>query len=70
MVEFSGFGEHVSTAVEMAALDALKRMFQTTENMRPISYKFNITPQLAKEVSKNIDLQSWTCDKVANIVKC
>lgn len=42
---FLGFGETVEIAKEMAAREALKKIFGTQENMHPINFKLSGIPK-------------------------
>ena len=65
-----GYGESVSTAAEMAARDALKRLFHTTENMKPIPFTLDVGAVSNAEFRKNVSLNDWTSAKVQNVVEC
>ncbi|XP_049838813.1 39S ribosomal protein L44, mitochondrial [Schistocerca gregaria] len=65
----AGFGESVDTAVEQAALDALKRLFSVTENMKPFSYKINPDVEMYK-ANSNASLEDWGVKHPQNIVNC
>ena len=65
-----GYGESVSTAVEMAARDALKRLFCTTENMKPIPFTLDVSPMSDVEFRQNVSVKDWTSAKVQNVVQC
>lgn len=65
-----GYGESVSTAVEMAARDALKRFFHTTENMKPISFTLDVGAVSNTEFRQNVSVNDWTNAKVQNVVEC
>jgi hypothetical protein len=53
----------------MAAYDALKRLFHTTENMKPIPFTMDVCT--VSDVSKrNISVNDWSSAKVENVVKC
>ena len=65
-----GYGESVSTAVEMAACDALKRLFHTTENMKPIPFKLDVGALSNTEFRQNVSVNDWTNAKVQNVVEC
>ncbi|XP_047510922.1 39S ribosomal protein L44, mitochondrial [Pieris napi] len=41
----AGFGESISVAKEMAAREALKKLFGTEENMHPINFNLQIIPK-------------------------
>ncbi|XP_041971805.1 39S ribosomal protein L44, mitochondrial [Aricia agestis] len=45
----SGFGETISTAQEMAAREALKKIFATEDNMYPIKFNINGIPKESKD---------------------
>jgi len=60
-----GFGESINIAKEMAALDALKRLFNTTERAKPIPFNLSL-PSNKKEPFANLSIQDW-CEK--NITK-
>lgn len=42
---FTGFGENVNTAKEMAAREALKKIFGTEDHMAPINFKLQGIPK-------------------------
>lgn len=67
-----GFGESIEIAQDMAARDALRRLFHTRENMRPLP--FNSQPNLAVVTQKadkpNLSIDEWNSAKFKNIVKC
>lgn len=42
---FIGFGEKVAIAKEMAAREALKKIFGTEDHMKPISFKLEGIPK-------------------------
>lgn len=42
---FSGFGEKVATAKEMAAREGLKKIFGTEEHMKPVNFKLEGIPK-------------------------
>jgi len=65
-----GYGESVSIAVEMAARDALKRLFHTTENMKPISFTLDVGAVSNAEFRENVSVNDWTSAKVQNVVQC
>lgn len=65
----AGFGETIDTAVEQAALDALKRLFCVRENMKPFSYKVNLDVEKYKSYS-NASLDDWGVKNPQNIVNC
>lgn len=65
-----GYGETVSTAVEMAARDALKRLFNTTENMKPFPFTLDVGAVSDAEFKQNISVNDWTNAKVQNVVEC
>nr|XP_026489072.1 39S ribosomal protein L44, mitochondrial [Vanessa tameamea] len=50
----SGFGETVATAKEMAAREALKKIFATEENMYPINFKLNGIPKSTSDLRYKI----------------
>lgn len=56
-----GFGETIAVAKEMAALNALKRLFQTTESCKPIPFDLKLSAE-RKEPFANISIQDW-CEK-------
>lgn len=65
-----GYGESVFTAVEMAARDALKRLFHTTENMKPIPFTLDVGAMSNVEFRQNVSVNDWTNAKVQNVVHC
>jgi len=65
-----GYGESVSTAVEMAARDALKRLFHTTESMRPIPFTLDVGAVSNDKFRQNVSVNDWTNAKVQNVVQC
>ncbi|XP_054269435.1 39S ribosomal protein L44, mitochondrial [Macrosteles quadrilineatus] len=56
-----GFGESIAVARDMAARDALKRLFQTTERARPIPFNLVLKANDQKPFA-NISIQDW-CEK-------
>ncbi|KAG8230877.1 hypothetical protein J437_LFUL011518 [Ladona fulva] len=67
-----GFGESAAVAEDMAARDALRRLFHTPENMKPLPF---IKRPKSKDVSaraedSNPSVDEWTSNKLKNIVKC
>jgi large subunit ribosomal protein L44 len=56
-----GFGESITIAKEMAAIDALKRLFQTTERARPIPFDLVLKTD-SSEPFANLSIQDW-CEK-------
>lgn len=56
-----GFGESVDVAKEMAAFDALKRLFKLTEKARPIPFNLEL-PLNSKPPFPNLSVQDW-CEK-------
>ncbi|XP_045453857.1 39S ribosomal protein L44, mitochondrial [Melitaea cinxia] len=50
----SGFGETVAIAKEMAAREALKKIFGTEENMHPINFKLNGIPKATSDLRYKI----------------
>ncbi|XP_069679905.1 large ribosomal subunit protein mL44 isoform X2 [Periplaneta americana] len=65
-----GYGETISIAVEMAARDALKRLFQTTENMKPIPFTMNVNVPLNNKFKQNVSVDNWNSKNVPNVVQC
>lgn len=65
-----GYGESVSTAVEMAVRDALKRLFHTTENMKPIPFTLDVGAVSNDQFRKNVSVNDWTNAKVQNVFEC
>ncbi|XP_013145888.1 PREDICTED: 39S ribosomal protein L44, mitochondrial [Papilio polytes] len=51
----SGFGENISTAKEMAAIEGLKKIFGTEDSMAPINFKLQGIPKSSqrKQISAN-----------------
>ncbi|KAJ9600027.1 hypothetical protein L9F63_009691 [Diploptera punctata] len=64
-----GYGESVSIAVEMAAHDALKRLFCTTENMKPLPFTLDVNKAANSSAKQNISIHEWSTDKVQNLVQ-
>lgn len=56
-----GFGESVDTAKEMAARDALKRLFKTTDRDKPITYDLKLSPT-SNHPFANLSVEDW-CEK-------
>jgi hypothetical protein len=54
----------------MAAHDALKRLFHTTENMKPIPFAMDICIMSDDESKWNISVNDWSSAKVENVVEC
>lgn len=54
-----GFGETVNVARESAAVDALKRIFQTTERAKPIPFNLMLPPD-NNEPFANLSIQDWS----------
>lgn len=52
---FPGFGENLSTAKEMAAIEGLKKIFGTEDSMAPINFKLQGIPKSSqrKQISAN-----------------
>jgi hypothetical protein len=67
---FSGYGESVSIAVEMAAYDALKRLFHTTENMKPIPFTMDVGAVSYERSKQNVSINNWSSIKMHNVVQC
>lgn len=59
-----GFGETIPVAKEIAVLDALKRMFQTTERAKPIPFDL-VLPSSENNPFANVSIQDW-CEKNVN----
>jgi hypothetical protein len=66
----SGYGESVSIAVEMAAQDALKRLFHTTENMKPIPFTMDVGAMSDDKPKQNVSVNDWSSTKMQNVVQC
>ncbi|KDR19986.1 39S ribosomal protein L44, mitochondrial [Zootermopsis nevadensis] len=62
-----GYGESISIAVEMAAHDALKRLFHTTENMKPIPFTVDVRSMSYDESKWNTSVNDWSSAKVENV---
>ncbi|XP_046663674.1 39S ribosomal protein L44, mitochondrial [Homalodisca vitripennis] len=56
-----GFGESIPVAKEVAAMDALKRLFHTTERAKPIPFDLVLASD-KKEPFANISIEDW-CEK-------
>jgi hypothetical protein len=54
----------------MAARDALKRLFHTTENMKPIPFTLDVGAMSNVEFRQNVSVNDWTNAKVQNVVHC
>jgi hypothetical protein len=65
-----GYGESISIAVEMAAHDALKRLFHTTENMKPFPFIMNVSATSNDESKWNVSVNDWSIAKVQNVIQC
>jgi hypothetical protein len=65
-----GYGESISIAVEMAAYDALKRLFHTTENMKPIPFTLDVGAMSDDKSKQNVSVNDWSSAKVQNVVQC
>uniref|UniRef100_A0A1B6MAC5 Large ribosomal subunit protein mL44 n=1 Tax=Graphocephala atropunctata TaxID=36148 RepID=A0A1B6MAC5_9HEMI len=57
----TGFGESVTVAKETAAVDALKRLFHTTERAKPIPFNLQLASD-KKEPFANVSIEDW-CEK-------
>lgn len=66
----SGYGESISIAVEMAARDALKRLFHTTENRKPIQFTLDVGAMSDDESKRNVSINDWSSAKMQNVVQC
>lgn len=64
-----GYGETVETAVEEAAHDALRRLFQITESAPPLPFGREAEALPLKSKS-NISLEEWSIDKAKNVFVC
>lgn len=56
-----GFGETIDTAKEMAARDALKRLFKTTDRDKPIPFDLKLSPT-SNHPFANLSIEDW-CEK-------
>lgn len=56
-----GFGESIDIAKEMAARDVLKRLFQTTDRDKPITYDLKLSPT-SNHPFANLSIEDW-CEK-------
>jgi hypothetical protein len=65
-----GYGESISIAVEMAAHEALKRLFHTTENMKPIPFTMDVGAMSDDKSKQNVSLNEWSSAKLQNVVLC
>lgn len=65
-----GYGESISIAIEMAAHDALKRLFHTTENMKPIPFTMDVGAMSDDESKRNVSINDWSSAKMENVVHC
>lgn len=63
----AGFGETITVAVEQAAWDALRRLFQITESRMPLSFGKD-TEKTSFPNGKNLSLEDWSIHKARNIV--
>ena len=67
-----GIGENVETAQEMAALDALKRLFLTDDAMKALPFGRQLKPLEEKmiqcEKQPNMSISDWTSDKFSHLV--
>ncbi|XP_071448856.1 large ribosomal subunit protein mL44 [Hetaerina americana] len=70
MVGF-GFGENVEIAQDMAARDALKRLFHTRDNMRPLPFNQQPSSNHVMQMTDkpNISMDNWAMSGLKNIVK-
>lgn len=59
-----GFGESVDIAKEMAARDALKRLFKTTDRDKPITYDLKLS-HTSDHPFANLSIEDW-CEKNLN----
>lgn len=66
----SGYGEAISIAIEMAAHDALKRLFHTTENRKPIPFKMDVGALSYDKSKWNVSINDWSSAKMQNVVQC
>ncbi|PSN35695.1 39S ribosomal protein L44 [Blattella germanica] len=62
------YGESISIAVKMAAHDALKRLFLTTENMKPIPFTMDVGEVSSLKTNHNVSVHDWSSEKVKNVV--
>lgn len=65
----SGYGETVETAVEEAAHDALRRLFQITDSANPLPFGKD-ADMMPLKTEANISLSNWSIDKTKNIITC
>lgn len=61
-----GFGESIKVAKEIAAMDALKRMFHTTERANPIPFNLML-PSGKNDPFANLSIQDW-CEKSVEMI--
>ncbi|XP_046734679.1 39S ribosomal protein L44, mitochondrial [Diprion similis] len=61
-----GAGETVQVAKNIAALDALQRMFGISDFSRPIP--FNLTVDVSSQRTENLPLTKWCTENLKNIV--
>lgn len=54
VIHILGFGETVAIAKEMAAREALKKIFGTEDNMHPINFKLNGIPKATSDLRYKI----------------
>ncbi|XP_022195946.2 39S ribosomal protein L44, mitochondrial-like [Nilaparvata lugens] len=60
-----GSGESIKIATEMAARDALRELFDTTESMKPVNFDVESLPQ----AFANFSIQDWSQKNVEKLMK-
>lgn len=63
-----GFGESINIAQEMAARDALKRLFKTTDRDKPIPYDLKLSPT-SNHPFANLSIEDWCEKNLKNLVQ-
>lgn len=67
MIFLSGAGESVETAKEIAAIDALRRMFGIADFSKPI--KFNLRIDISSQREENLPLTRWCNENLKNFAQ-
>ncbi|RZF36722.1 hypothetical protein LSTR_LSTR005035 [Laodelphax striatellus] len=60
-----GCGESIKIATEVAARDALRELFDTTESMKPVNFDVESLPQ----TFANFSIQDWSSKNVEKLMK-
>lgn len=62
----SGAAESIPVAKDVAAIDALQRMFGIADFSRPIP--FNLRVDISSERNENLPLTKWCSENIKNLV--